>query len=919
MRAAPYFTALAGIEPSIARTGIINASVLLCVSELIVAGKTVRDVYDFAVIERKWQAEWQKRNAFRAFDFVSGKEPYYMLEMFPYPSGYMHMGHMRNYTLGDVMARLAWKQGRNVLHPIGFDSFGLPAEQAAIDRGVDPREWNEKCISNIVRQMKMMGFSYDWERSVVTSRPDYYKWTQWLFIKLYEMGLVYRKENPVNWCEEHGVLANDEAQEGKCWRCERVVTQKKLEQWYIKTTAYADELLAGLDELKAWPERVVTMQRNWIGKSRGTRVSFDLPAIGERIEVFTTRIDTLYGVTFLVLAPEHPFVARIAENVSAEKRAEIARFVEEVSKVDVIERTAEGREKHGLPLGISCVHPLTGDEVTLFIADYVLMDYGTGAVMAVPAHDSRDYAFAQKYGLPIKWVIRPTEGEWTEDAAFTEYGIMANSGKYDGLTSKDGIDALSRDLETDGLGGFETQYRLKDWTASRQRYWGCPIPMIKCASCGYVPVRAENLPVLLPPPDVVDMEKRDKGSPLEYVADFVECACPNCGGAARRETDTMTTFMDSAWYFLRYCDPENDAAIFVGDKVNHWMPVDLYIGGIEHAVGHVLYARFITRVLRNAGLLDFAEPFDILFTQGMIYKDGAKMSKSLGNTVSPDDMVEDYGADTARLFSLFAGPPERDLEWQDEGVQGCNRFLRRVWRIFAEFVNAYAAIGARASTADVASASIADAPRDAADDTVAEIRRMEHVTIKGVTDDIAKMQFNTAIAKMMEFVNFLQPILVNEIAPAADKLDAGEATKAGVASPNAGDTKLAAAVEMLDAGGIHPIADAFKNAMTTLASLMSPFTPHIAEEMWEILGCDGLAMHAPWPAFDESLIATATVEIGVVVNGKLRARVRVPADADADAARAAVLADPSVQKWTEGKEVVKFIYDAGRSVTVIVR
>ncbi len=856
-------------------------------SEFVVTSKVVRDVYDFAFIERKWQAEWGKRGAFRALDFVTGHEPYYMLEMFPYPSGYMHMGHMRNYTLGDVMARLNWKKGRNVLHPIGFDSFGLPAEQAAIDRHIDPRVWNEDCIANIMRQMKMMGFSYDWNRSLVTSRPDYYKWTQWLFIKLFEMGLVYRKENPVNWCEEHGVLANDEAQDGKCWRCGLIVTQKKLEQWYIKTTAYADELLDGLDGLKDWPERVVTMQRNWIGKSRGTRVSFALPAIGERIEVFTTRIDTLFGVTFLVLAPEHPFVARVAVHVSDEKRAEIARFVEEVSKEDIIERTAEGREKRGLPLGVDCVHPLTGEKVALLIANYVLMEYGTGAVMGVPAHDSRDYAFAKKYNMPIKWVIRPVEGERTEDAAFTEYGIMANSGKYDGLTSKEGIEALSLDLETAEIGGFETQYRLKDWTASRQRYWGCPIPMVKCPTCGYVPERAENLPVLLPPPEVVDMEKRDKGSPLEYVEEFVNCTCPKCGGAARRETDTMTTFMDSAWYFLRYCDPKNATAIFDNVKVNHWMPVDLYIGGIEHAVGHLLYARFITRVLHNAGLIDFAEPFDILFTQGMIYKDGAKMSKSLGNTVSPDDMVEDYGADTARLFSLFAGPPERDLEWQDEGVQGCNRFLRRVWRMFAEFVNAYERIKELPATISHADPEL-----------VAEIRRMEHVTIKGVTEDIGRMQFNTAIAKMMEYVNFLQPVLTNHIAPAYE---------------------LIINDKLFDAGDIRAIADAYDGAFKTLASLISPFTPHIAEEMWELLDCDGLAMHAPWPRFDETLIATATIEIGVVINGKLRTRIRIPANIDSDTVRTTVLADESVQKWIEGKEVIKFIYDTGRSATVVVR
>lgn len=848
-----------------------------------------REIYDFAVLEKRWQAEWDRLGAFRAPDAgLDGDEKprYYVLEMFPYPSGYMHMGHMRNYTLGDVMARLKWKLGYSVLHPIGFDSFGLPAEQAAIDRGVDPREWNEGCIQNIIRQMRMMGFAYDWERSVVTSRPDYYKWTQWLFVKFWEMGLVYRKEMAVNWCEEHGVLANDEAPDGKCWRCDRVVTQRRLDQWFIKTTAYADELLEGLDGLTDWPERVLTMQRNWIGKSTGTRVSFELPAIGERIEVFTTRIDTLFGVTFAVLAPEHPFVSRIAEKADAAKRAEIEKFVAEVSKVDVIERTAEGREKRGLDLGVTCIHPMTGGEVRVLIADYVLMDYGTGAVMAVPAHDSRDFAFAQKYGLPVKWVIKPAEGEWDEPDAYTGYGIMTNSGKYSGLTSAEGIEAVSRDLEEAGIGGFETQYRLKDWTASRQRYWGCPIPMIFCETCGWQPEAKVNLPVLLPDPELVDMEKRDKGSPLEYVESFVNCECPACGGAARRETDTMTTFMDSAWYFFRYCDPNNSGAIFERGKAESWMPVNIYIGGIEHAVGHLMYARFVSRVLENAGMISFEEPFKKLFTQGMIYKDGAKMSKSLGNTVSPDEMVEDYGADTARLFSLFAGPPERDLEWQDEGVQGCHRFLRRLWRMFAEFTQV---------RLKMKNTPVAGEP-----DTrgiIAELKRKEHSTIKGVTEDIERMQFNTAIAKMMELVNHMAPVLTAELAPRAEKIADGD---------------------LSSTTGAKELQIAFYGALESLVSLISPFTPHIAEEMWSEMGHDGLVMLAPWPAFDESFIATETVEIGVVINGKPRAAVSIPAHADETAVREIVLGDASVQKWTEGKEVKKFIYVKGRIVNLVV-
>ncbi|MEP0813629.1 MAG: leucine--tRNA ligase [bacterium] len=845
----------------------------------------IREKYDFAVIEKKWQERWEAARAFRAEDFATGKEPYYVLEMFPYPSGYMHMGHMRNYTLGDVVARLRWKQGKNVLHPIGFDSFGLPAEQAAIDRGIDPRKWNADCIENIIRQMKIMGFSYDWERTVITDQPEYYRWTQWIFLKLYEMGLVYRKESPVNWCPNHGVLANEEAAGGKCWRCEAEVIQKPLAQWYIKTTDFADELLDGIEnELSKWPERVRTMQRNWIGKSKGTRVAFDFPAIGEKIEVFTTRIDTLFGVTFLVLAPEHPFVARIA--AASARGTEIRKFVEEVAAIDVIERTAEAREKRGLALGVSCLHPMTGAEVPVFIADYVLLEYGTGAVMGVPAHDSRDYLFAKKHGLEIRTVIRPVEGEPPTEDAFCDYGVMVNSGKYDGLSSKEGMDAVTRDLEAAGKGGFETQYRMRDWLASRQRYWGCPIPMIQCPICGHSPEKYENLPVLLPTPDKVDMTRRDLGSPLNYVREFVECICPKCGGPALRETDTMTTFMDSAWYFLRYCDPKNDAAVFEPSLVNYWMPVDIYIGGIEHAVGHLMYARFIARAFARAGMLSFKEPFDVLFTQGMIYKDGAKMSKSLGNTVSPDEMVEEYGADTTRLFSLFGGPPERDLEWQNEGVAGCHRFIRRLWRMFYD----YSRVREQLKGTPVAGEA-------GGGELVAEIKRHEHATIKGVTEDIEHMQFNTAIAKMMELINFLQPVLANELAPEAARIAAGDQT----------ETKRA-----------KEISIAFYQALESFVNLMSPFTPHIAEEMWEAMGHEGFVMHAPWPTYDESLIATAMVEIAIVINGKPREHVLVPADADEAAVQEIVLAQERVQEFIAGKQVKKFIYVQGRIANVVV-
>jgi leucyl-tRNA synthetase len=836
-------------------------------------------VYDFEAIEAKWQKVWDKRGTFKAKDFAKPKM--YILEMFPYASGDIHMGHIRNYAIGDAVTRYYIKKGFNVLHPMGFDSFGLPAEQAAIDRDVHPALWTSGCISNLLRQFKRAGYAYDWDRMVVTSDPDYYRWTQWIFIQLFKAGLVYKKASPVNWCPQCAiVLADEEVKEGLCWRCDSAVERRNLSQWFAKTTEFAQDLLDGIGTLEDWPERTRVAQTNWIGRSDGTRIVFPCNAMKVDLPVFTTRADTLMGVTYVVVAPEHPIVADIAAK-SARKK-EIDEFVRTARAASAIDRTAEGREKVGVDLGVTVTHPITGAEMPLWSADYVLPEYGTGAVMAVPGHDTRDHEFALKYGLPIVCVIGKREdGKTVEpELPFTDYGVMVNSGQFTGLSSGDGIKAVTDALKTRGLGGAEVQYKLRDWLLSRQRYWGAPIPVVHCIKCGWVPVKEDDLPVTLPE----EVDFHSKGfSPLEDVAEFVNTTCPACGGEARRETDTLTTFMDSAWYFLRYCDPTSPKAAWDPAKVNFWLPVDHYIGGIEHAVGHLMYSRFITRVFEKRGLLNFKEPFAHMFHQGLLIKDGAKMSKSRGNVVAPDDMVGKYGADTARLFELFGGPPEQTMEWKEGGVEGCFRFLRRLHTLACEFTRRFK--GAKPS----------DETRGVHPD-IDDLLRVKHYTVREVTSDVEAWRFNTAVSRMMEMLNFLVGYHQRLSADVLNPVDA-----AALPSPNAERASLLA------------------SSLLTLASLLAPFAPHIAEEVWEMLGGEGLVANSPWEAYDESFLAADTVEYGVSVNGTPRDKVVLPTDASEDEIKAAALSAERAMKFTEGKTVVKVIVVKGRLVNIVVK
>jgi len=690
-------------------------------------------------IEAKWQKHWLEQNAFNT-ELNRQRPEYYVLEMFPYPSGNLHMGHVRNYSIGDVIARFKVMQGYNVLHPMGWDAFGMPAENAAIKHGVHPAEWTWKNIDNMRRQQQEMGLSYDWNREVATCHPDYYKWTQWLFLLFYERGLAYKKKAAVNWCDQcNTVLANEQVIEGNCWRCDSVVVKKELEQWFFKITDYADRLLKDLSELKGWPERVKIMQENWIGRSEGAEFSFDVSEIGEKIPVYTTRHDTVFGVSYVVLAPEHPLVEKL---IDGKANALVIRdFVDKVRNQSEITRTSNEIEKEGMFTGSYAVNPFTGEQVPIWIANYVLFEYGTGAVMGVPAHDERDWQFATKYNLPKRLVIDWQNGESCLDnmtGAYDGPGVLVNSGQFTGMENEAAKTAIANWLEEQGIGKRRINYRLRDWLVSRQRYWGAPIPIIYCPQCGVVPVAKDQLPVMLP-----ENVRFDGGSvsPLGQVDEFVNCTCPKCGGKARRETDTMDTFICSSWYYLRYTDPRNSTVPFDSSKADYWMPVDQYIGGIEHAILHLLYSRFFTKVLKDAGLVNFNEPFKNLLTQGMVIKDGAKMSKSKGNVVSPEEIIGKYGADTARLFILFAAPPERDLEWSDQGVEGAYRFLGRVWRIVGHFANLVA------EGAD-------DYDRSALGKEERELRRVLHVTIKKVTEDSGnRFNFNTAISASMELGN----------------------------------------------------------------------------------------------------------------------------------------------------------------------
>jgi leucyl-tRNA synthetase len=820
------------------------------------------DKYYPQKVEEKWQKIWEQKKSFRAAEDPA-RPKYYVLEMFPYPSGRIHMGHVRVYTIGDVLARYKRMRGFNVLHPMGWDAFGLPAENAAIERGIHPAKWTMENIAYMKEQLKKMGISYDWDREIATCHPDYYRWEQLIFIRMLERGLAYRRRSTVNWCPScQTVLANEQVENGRCWRCESEVTKRDIDGWFFKITAYAEELLEWCDRLTGWPERVITMQKNWIGRSEGAE--FDLAATGRpelKIRVFTTRPDTGFGMTYAVLAPEHPLVDQLVTR--PDERAEVERFRAEVLKQSDQERIAEDRPKRGVRLSARVVNPFNGAEIPLFIADYVLMTYGTGAIMAVPGEDQRDWDFAKKHGLPIiETTRRPPD--WTGEA-YAGDGIKINSGFLDGLTVAEAKRRAIDWLVERGLGEAKINYRLRDWGISRQRYWGAPIPVLYCDACGMVPEEEENLPVVLPH----DVEISGKGgSPLKSHPDFVNATCPRCGGRARRETDTMDTFVESSWYFLRYCSPRYEGGMVERKAADYWMPVDQYIGGIEHAVLHLLYARFYTKVLRDLGLVKVDEPFKALLSQGMVIKEGAKMSKSKGNVVSDDVIREKYGADTGRLFELFAAPPEKDLDWSDQGVEGGFRFLTRLWRFIYRHRDALLA-----ATSDSSSTEL---PAD-----LKNLRRLTHRTIKKVTDDIElRFHFNTAIAAVMELFNAV-----------------GAVAKDGSESKS----------EM-------PVV---KAALEAIVTLLYPFVPHVASELWESLGQKTPLEAVPWPSYSEEAMEQENLLIVVQVDGRVRGKITVPADASSEYIKEEALADPKVRGFLSGKEIQRVVQVPRRLVNIV--
>ena len=871
--------------------------------------------YDHQQIEAKWQAAWEAQQTFRVTDDPA-RPKYYCLEMFPYPSGRIHMGHVRVYAIGDVLARFKTMQGYSVLHPMGWDAFGLPAENAAIEKGVHPDVWTSDNIAYMRDQLWRLGLSYDWSREVTTCEPEYYRWNQWLFLKFYEKGLAYKKRSAVNWCPScETVLANEQVEEGRCWRCDTVVVQKELDQWFFKITAYAEELLDGCDRLPRWPARVLTMQRNWIGKSVGGEVDFPLaeplPATGaanalSAIRIFTTRPDTIFGATFMVLAPESPLLERLI--VGKPEAAAAREFAARVSRQDKMVRTSAELVKEGVFTGAYAVNPFSRERIPIWAANFVLYEYGTGAIMSVPAHDQRDFEFAVKYGLPIRLVIQNPEGSLTEPlaAAYEEHaGTLVNSGRFSGLTAAEGKAKIAEFVEAQRWGARTVNYRLRDWGISRQRYWGTPIPMIYCETCGVVPVPEADLPVALPK----DVPFTGKGaSPLALAPAFAQARCPKCGGRGRRETDTMDTFVDSSWYFLRYCSPHEATRPVDPGKADRWMAVDQYIGGIEHAVLHLLYARFFTKAVRDLGLVKVDEPFTSLLTQGMVSKetyrceehgwlfpgdrtgsekDGwrcglcgkpvergrvEKMSKSKKNIVDPEHLIAAYGADTARLFSLFAAPPEKDLEWSDDGVEGAYRFLGRVWRLVHEVATK---IGIGSSTR---------ANQNGTSKRAQDLRRLTHKTIKKVTEDIEReFQFNTAVAALMEFVNGLY-----KFAAEVNDTDQPEELRA------------------------------LRESVETLLLLLSPFAPHIAEELWAETGhASSLARH-PWPRYEEALLREEVLTIPVQVNGKLRSKLTVPADWNREQVLAASLSDVKVGEWIKGKTIKNKVYVDKRLVNIVV-
>ncbi len=827
----------------------------------------MKERYNFREIEQKWQKIWKDEDAFKTGE-DENKEKYYVLEMFPYPSGKLHMGHVRNYSIGDAIARFKKMEGYNVLHPMGWDSFGLPAENAAIKNGTHPAVWTDSNIAEMHRQLESLGFSYDWDREVATCKEDYYRWMQWLFIQFYKKGLAYKKENPVNWCPScQTVLANEQVVEGCCERCKTPVTKKRLSQWYLRITDYADRLLKDLDQLEGWPEKVKIMQKNWIGRSEGAEVVFKIADTDKEVTVYTTRPDTLYGATFMVFSPEHPYVTELTNGTPYE--AETQAYIEECKHKSEIERTSLTKEKTGVFIGQYGINPVNGKKIPIYISDYVLMDYGTGAIMAVPAHDQRDFEFAKKFGIDIIPVVDTGDASVDYDnltEAVPGDGTMINSGEFDGMNNKEAIKAVTARLEEKGVGKKTINYKLRDWLISRQRYWGCPIPMIYCEDCGWQPEKDENLPVRLP----LDIEFTGKGeSPIATSKTFVDTVCPVCGKPAKREIDTMDTFVDSSWYFLRYTDPHNTKAPFDKEKADRWMNVDQYIGGVEHAILHLLYARFFQMVLADLGMVEATEPFKNLLTQGMVLKDGTKMSKSLGNVVSPEEIQERYGSDTARLFILFAAPPEKELDWSDTGVEGSFRFLNRVYRLVYEYVTEIR--GEEKPSAEIKIQSEGDKA----------LNYQLNASIKKVTEDAGgRFSFNTAISSIMELVNELYKY------------------------KQSGETINLPLME---------------KAVDTMTLLLSPFAPHISEEMWEALGHEKRLYETSWPQVDESALVQDEVTIIVQVNGKLKDKTVLPKSITEEMMKEEVTKLEKVREALDGKTIVKTIVIPGKLVNFVVR
>ena len=817
--------------------------------------------YDATAIESKWQKDWEYKGL-HSVKKDTDKEKFYLLEMFPYPSGKLHMGHVRNYSIGDVMARYFTMNGKNVLHPMGWDAFGLPAENAAIQHGVHPDPWTRDNINNMREQLKTLGISYDWSREEGTCLPEYYKWTQWIFTQFYKRGLAYKKKAAVNWCPSCStVLANEQVVDGCCERCDSLVEKKDLEQWFFRITDYAQRLLDDLDKLPGWPDKVKTMQENWIGRSEGVQLEFRTEA-GDAVPVFTTRHDTVFGVTYMVLAPEHPMVNKLTAGTEYEQP--VKEFQKKVSQLSFIDRTSSDLEKEGMFIGAYAINPMTEEKVPIWITNYVLYEYGTGAVMGVPAHDQRDYDFAKKYGHQIKRVVAPKDWDGSElTEAFESYdGIMVNSGKYNGLSVTEAKVAMAEDMEAKQIGKRVVNYRLRDWLISRQRYWGAPIPIVYCDTCGEQVLPLDRLPVLLP----TDVEFRPTGeSPLKTSPTFRDTTCPKCGGHAVREMDTMDTFVCSSWYFLRFTDAHNPQEAFSKDAANYWMPVDQYIGGVEHAILHLMYARFFMKVFHDMGLVEADEPFTNLLTQGMVLKDGSKMSKSKGNTVSPEEIIARFGADTARLFILFAAPPERDLEWNDAAVEGCSRFLSRIWRMYVQMID-------MGGLDEALPAELNEADKN--------VRRALHGTIKKVSEDIAvRRQFNTAISSIMEAVNAIYDYLDT---PAPKGAVLGEAARA-------------------------------------MLLLLAPFAPHITEELWHELGNQDSVHEQQWPDYDEAALVRDSIEIAIQVNGKIRSRIEIPANLGREEMEKLVKGLPQYTEWLGGKAAIKTIAIPGKLVNIVVK